>query len=184
MMATSINKISELIDLWREIKRKQFSLTSSIISDFYTINKSIVEIQREKNSQESCYFNTFDFFHLDEKMHSHIIAYLLDPTAAHGQSKLFLYEFLKLANISYSKDSQKDNWVVTAEKGRVDVLLKRKNPHSVIIIENKVHNAGDQPNQLYRYWFWEIYRPKSGLYPTYASDNQDRYKIIYLSPSD
>lgn len=54
--------------------------------------------------------------------------------------------------------SDNENWTVTAEKGRVDILLKRTHPHSVIIIENKSNYANDQENQLYRYWHQEIYK--------------------------
>ena len=81
--------------------------------------------------------------------------------------------------------SDNENWIVTAEKGRIDVLLKRVQPHSVVVIENKSNYADDQNHQLYRYWYQEIYKtiserhlPKDYiLYPP-----ERYYQLLYLSP--
>ena len=59
----------------------------------------------------------------------------------HGQGKLFLSAFLEY--IGFKKDKGNEEWIVTAEKGRVDVLLRRLNPLGAIIIENKSNWAGD-----------------------------------------
>lgn len=61
-------------------------------------------------------------------------------------------------------------------------MLKRYNPHSVIIIENKSNWAGDQPNQLYRYWLENIHRSDNDLLPEFYSKHQE-YKIVYLVPN-
>lgn len=97
----------------------------------------------------------------------------------HGQENRFINLLLKRINVNYGEN---DEWISTAETGRVDVMLKRYNPHSVIIIENKSNWAGDQPNQLYRYWFENIHRSDNDLLPEFYSKHQE-YKIVYLVPN-
>lgn len=53
-----------------------------------------------------------------------------------------------LEYIGFEKDEGNEEWIITAEEGRVDVLLRRQNPLGAVIIENKSNWAGDQPNQL------------------------------------
>lgn len=59
----------------------------------------------------------------------------------HGQGNSFLQLFLKHIGLD-TQDG--DEWIFTAEAGRVDVMLKRFHPSSVVIIENKSNWAGDQ----------------------------------------
>lgn len=98
----------------------------------------------------------------------------------HGQGKLFLSAFLEY--IGFKKDKGNEEWIVTAEKGRVDVLLKRLNPLGAIIIENKSNWAGDQPNQLYRYWYENIHKREEDCNTDYYSKHPE-YKIVYLVPN-
>jgi len=147
---------------------------------------NLVEIHDQaliKNKETSCDFNMLELFHIGETQHSFLLAYFLNPNAEHGQKHLFLNVFLDLLKIERLNNNE--NWIVTAEKGRVDVLLKRTQPHSVIVIENKSNYATDQNHQLYRYWYQEIYktireRPSSDdliLYPP-----ERFYQLLYLSP--
>lgn len=136
-----------------------------------------------KNSETSYNFNVFSFFTVGEKQHSYILAYLLNPASQHGQGHLFLNIFLDLLGIE--RISDKENWVVTAEKGRIDILLKRIYPHSVIVIENKSNYASDQNHQLYRYWYQEIYRSimERHLPAEYIPNPPEKYyQLLYLSP--
>lgn len=112
---------------------------------------------RERNRLESSHLNVFQFFSPGETTHSRLLAYFLDPRAQHGQGTLFLAEFLRLLGISEPDSSTAHDWAVTAEIGRVDVLIRRVHPHTVVVIENKSNYAVDQPNQLYRYWHQEIW---------------------------
>lgn len=136
---------------------------------------------QELNARTSCDFNPLRFFSIGETTHSRILAYLLDPRAQHGQGYIFLQIFLEQIGI---KDRE-GPWIVTAEIGRVDVLIKRyRHPHSAILIENKCHYAIDQPNQLYRYWYQEIYLPNVDINPRGDMPySPDRYRIVYL-PAD
>ena len=51
------------------------------------------------------------------------------------------------------------------------------------MIENKSENAIDQPNQLYRYWYYQIYTPTKSLGTKYSLGKKDKYRIVYL-PSE
>jgi len=82
-------------------------------------------------------------------------------------------------------------WEVCIEAGRIDILLRRQDPHTVIVIENKSNFAIDQTSQLYRYWYEYIYQPNQQdrsidflSEQTYSQEGvRRRYRIIYLSPA-
>src|SRR5690606_34578014 len=93
----------------------------------------------------------------------------------HGEGPLFLHSFLEHIGIEEPKCGE---WRVTIEAGRVDILLVRKNPLSVVIVENKARGAVDQPSQLYRYWFNEIFKRAPKLDYADVAINR-RFKIIY-----
>ena len=134
--------------------------------------------RKQKNKQESCDFNVFSFFKVDEAKHSSLLAFLLNPYESHGQGNLFLKNFLKRLNIL---NPNSNNWTVTAEKDRIDILLTRVNPHSIIIIENKSNRAVDQQFQIYRYWYHQIHKRKYQI--DYATDEyKQKYQIVYLTP--
>jgi len=136
-----------------------------------------------RNRETSCDFNMLSLFRIGETQHSFLLAYFLNPNAEHGQKHLFLNLFLDLLKIERFSDDE--NWIVTAEKGRIDVLLKRVQPHSVIVIENKSNYANDQKHQLYRYWHQEIYKAISekNLPKEYILNPPERYyQLLYLSP--
>ena len=171
-----LENYQQILDRFSDTKK---NLTNNYISAFkgiLTDFKSKKEEAIERNRKTSCDFNPlWEFVKLNETMHSKMLAYLLDPHAEHGQKDLFLQPFLRRIGIA---DPEKGVWVVTPEKERVDIMLKRREPNSVVIIENKSNGADDQPNQLYRYWHKEMFRN-----PQYGDDKTDYYKIVYL-PGD
>ena len=175
---------SNLLACYEKLKAKKESETlafiHAVIADYQLANEKI----KEKNKTQSVLFNPLTFFPIGETMHSFLIANLINPNAAHGQGSLFLISFLKLLDIEVYKN---DNWIVTAEVGRIDILLKRNHPHTVVVIENKSNYASDQENQLYRYWFQEIYLPnykKLGDKTVEQTTNSNNYQIVYLTPAD
>ncbi len=151
-----------------------------LLDNYKTLRKNVAE----KNTEKGVGFNVFHFFNVNETKHSELIAHLLNPHANHGQGKLFLIAFLKHIGI---EAPEKGHWVVTAEKGRIDVLLKRLDPHSVVVIENKSNYAGDQSHQLYRYWHQEIHYHNPNRDKINYSDKEGTkkyYQIIYLTPDE
>jgi hypothetical protein len=156
------------------------SIQRTFILEFVKIKSNAEEI----NSLTSCDLNIFKMFGVGETMHSYLITNLLNPGGNQGQKQLFLNIFLDMLNINRYHDYE--NWVVTAEKGRIDILLKRIQPHSVIVIENKSNYAIDQENQIYRYWYQEIYstiRNKNFPENFILNPPSEFYQLIYLSPS-
>lgn len=177
-------KLKEYRDILELFSEQKESLTKNYISAFeeiLTAFKPIKEEAIENNRKTSCNFNPLkQFVKLNETMHSKMLAFLLNPKGKHGQGNLFLFDFLNRIGIA---EPDKGEWIITAEKERVDILLKRKEPSSVVVIENKSNGAADQPNQIYRYWHKEMYRN-----PEYQKiKDKDLlskyYKIIYL-PAD
>lgn len=144
-------------------------------------------LEDQKRHQEDGHnFNIFEIlnrkfgFRVMEKMHSRLIKYLLDRDANHGQGERFLFLMLNKLGVEAPEQGR---WVVTAEQGGVDILLKREEPHSVIIIENKSNWAVDQPNQLYRYWYNHIFLYTQRGDERFYGENREYYRVIYLPPN-
>jgi len=164
------------------------SFSNEVNENLFQIVQSAVVIHKlseKQNEQTSCDLNVFRMFGVGETMHSFILAHLLNPNSDHGQKYLFLNIFLDLLGIKRLSDNE--NWIVTAEKGRIDILLKRNHPHSVIVIENKSNYAGDRENQLYRYWYWEIYKAIGNIHLSedyILNPPKEYYQLIYLTPTN
>ena len=175
---------SELLASLEKISSIKASETLAFIDNVIADDQLADKKIKQKNKTQSVLFNPLTFFPIGETMHSFLIANLIDPNASHGQGNLFLKSFLKLLDIEVFEN---DNWIVTAETGRIDVLLRRHHPHTVVVIENKSNYASDQENQLYRYWFQEIYLPnqkKFGDKTVEQTTNNKNYQVIYLTPAD
>lgn len=183
---TSLQSITEVISSSInsiQLKRNFFGNIS-----FNEINEWHVAVQadNEKHIKTGHNFNVFQLlreqfgFSIQETMHSKLIKFLLDTKETHGQGNVFLLEILKILNI---ESPEIGTWFVTAEVGRIDVLLERKFPQSIIIIENKSNWANDQKNQLYRYWYQAIFQKTKEHSKKFYDNNTHKYKIIYLVPN-
>lgn len=157
--------------------RKTIELCSSIMKD--------IKAERMSNTKMGKYVNVFslwnEFSGISEPIHSRILHFFLSDNPMHGQGKLFLSAFLEY--IGFEKDKGNEEWIITAEEGRVDVLLRRLNPLGAVIIENKSNWAEDQPNQLYRYWYENIHKCEEDSDTDYYSKHPE-YKIVYLVPDE
>lgn len=129
-------------------------------------------------------FNVFSILRVQsyENYHSLFIADLLNPNGSHGQYDLYLRLFLNELNILSNYNELKSAKVITekqvgnissdySEGGRIDIFIEHEIKN--IIIENKVY-AGDQPNQLARYYKFDskshiIYLTLDGKKPTAES---------------
>jgi PD-(D/E)XK nuclease superfamily len=131
---------------------------------------------RIRNRMDGRLFNPLRFFPIGETKHSELLGYLLKPEANHGQGNTFLLSFLKMLDVP---EPERGQWSVTVESSRVDIMIRRTNPSSVIIIENKSHGAVDQYNQLYRYWYKHIHL-NNPLLDYDSEDTKRAFQIIYL----
>jgi len=183
-----LNSWHNIVNDWNDISKntKQNIIREINLQDIVSWHKVFL-IDENRNKFDGHNFNVFDLleeefnFKIYETMHSKLLKFFLDTRASHGQGNSFLIEFLQLLGITQPGEGI---WHVTAEQGKVDILLHRSEPESVIIIENKSNWANDQPNQLYRYWYNAIYSKTKNSKKEFYNQNSDRYKIVYLAPTD
>ena len=132
----------------------------------------------KKEKEEGKRFNVFSALNMcsDEmRLHSRLLATLLNPKASHGLGNEFLKLFLIALGlpedyITYCKEQIVERpigEVTEATGGRIDIILEDRG-HAVII-ENKIY-AGDQPNQLLRYHNYGV--------KTFGENN---FKLVYLT---
>ena len=132
----------------------------------------------KKEKEEGKCFNVFSALNMcsDEvRLHSRLLATLLNPKANHGLGNEFLKSFLIALGlpedyITYCKEQIVERpigEVIEATGGRIDIILEDRG-HAVII-ENKIY-AGDQPNQLLRYHNYGI-----------KMFGENNFKLVYLT---
>jgi hypothetical protein len=105
-------------------------------------------------------FNLFELIsdhYYRETFHSDILNSILDPSAKHQGGNIYLELFLKFIRSLNAKINLPDysKAEVVKEEDRIDILIKgqvdAKGLKHAIIIENKINNACDQPEQLPTY---------------------------------
>ena len=132
----------------------------------------------KKEKEEGKCFNVFSALDIcsDEmRLHSRLLATLLNPKASHGLGNEFLKLFLIALGlpedyITYCKEQIVERpigEVTETTGGRIDIILEDRG-HAVII-ENKIY-AGDQPNQLLRYHNYGV-----------KQFGENNFKLVYLT---
>jgi len=159
----------------REHRDRRIQLCKAVVDRWAAWKRKDLEHQRLTSES----FRPLSLITIRETNHSLLLGELLNPEGGHGQGRLFLESFLERIGID---NPAAGNWSVTIEAGRVDILLRRSEPASVVIIENKPHDAVDQPNQLYRYWLQEIHEEHPQL-DYEAAKTQSQFKVLFL-PSE
>lgn len=171
-----LSEVAAVITAFSEIRRLLLGRALAAADNFIAEYVGRRDEARELNRNESGDFNLLQLLGIGELQHSFLLGTLLNPSGAHGQGGLFLRTFLKALAIEWA---ERDTWTVTVGFGYLDICVRKSNPYSVIIIENKSNGAPDQPNQLYRYWYQWIELPRR-MNPACGSDrHQDR--ILYLA---
>ena len=139
---------------------------------FENIDKEIERIEREKQNNGFNLFTISSYNSYLENFHSDVIALLLSPKERHLQKEKFFKLFLSFLIEKYGAiidENNYQNYEVLREKGRIDIWIKDKISKRCIIIENKINDAIDMPNQIERYY---DYASEKG----YLVDN-----IVYLT---
>lgn len=132
----------------------------------------------KKEEEEGKCFNVFSALNMcsDEvRLHSRLLATLLNPEANHGLGNEFLKLFLIALGlpedyITHCKEQIVERpigEVTETNGGRIDIILEDR--EHAVIIENKIY-AGDQPNQLLRYYNYGV--------KTFGENN---FKLVYLT---
>ena len=155
---------------------REFASQLKPIIDF--VDKKQLEQQSKRERGEL--FNVFEAFRIDhsELAWSSFLATLLDPNGCHGCGDVFLkafpflptgFDHTKVTEITPEKGIGKLDKVNKESGGRIDIFVQDTNGNT-LIIENKIY-AGDQENQLYRYWKHAV----SG------KDNITNFQLVYLT---
>lgn len=105
-------------------------------------------------------FNVFTLtsdIYYRENYHSDLICAFLNPQENHQQGNLFLNVLIDMLNHQFSKKvkiNKRDylESISKREDGHIDVLILSDYSKHCIIIENKIHGAGDMPRQLPQYY--------------------------------
>lgn len=147
----------------------------SKLSDMHNAEQD--RLQKEEKEGEN--FNVFSALNIcsDEmRLHSRLLATLFNPKANHGLGNEFLRQFLVTAikvddnYITHCNESIAERYVGEVTEttgGRIDIILE-DGKHG-IIIENKIY-AGDQPNQLLRYYNYGV-----------KQFGENNFKLVYLT---
>jgi len=123
------------------------------MKNYKNLFEQIKQFKKEQEKQKQRGLNNYNILttvlkeHDEVRLHSRMIASLLDPSGEHYQSTLFLDKFLEVLNVSNFKIDSK-NCSVYGEYKNIDIYITDGNKH--IILENKVY-ATDQPKQIKRY---------------------------------
>lgn len=147
-MNESISKYSKILHLnnsfsdWKSFEKQR---KSKIAIDL--IKKFEYEYYSELNKLPYR-LNLMDELRSNENAHSKILSKLLMYPPA-------LYSFLEFLNESTDSNFNLDiklikEPIITSERMRIDVLIRETNKYA-IIIENKIHKANEQTNQIANY---------------------------------
>ncbi len=113
-----------------------------MIQNLKFVNK--YQVEKDKLIENAPYhLNIIDEVHADENAHSRILVKILQYQEVNQYSNLI--SFLKYLDIGENPTNPK----IHAEKNRIDATIIDDN--YAVIIENKIHNAVDQDEQLKRY---------------------------------
>lgn len=158
-------------------KNHKFSFCNELTIEKFPMFFADFTIKSFPKIEHPSELNFFRKIHITEPQHSSFLGDLLNPQGSHQQGDIFLKFFFDVLGIKYSKE---DLWTVTIESERFDIRIATRKRDKIIIIENKSNGADDQPNQLYRYWFYGIYLPQKN----FVNESECYKRILYLSPSD
>ena len=174
---------------------------NDLLSRVFDLHRAEQERIRQEEKEGKC-FNVFSTLCLcsdETRLHSRLLAALLNPKANHGLGNAFLESFLRAIGlppdyISGCKEpivERSIGRITDAAGGRIDIILEDGKQRHAIIIENKIY-ANDQRNQLLRYRnygkeqfgernFKLVYLTLYGCEPSEHSLGGEKFEVIKLS---
>ena len=164
-----IKEVFTFLDKITDLKLSSTKQLMSFISKF-------MEKHRKAEANLAYHINLIDELHAGENAHSRILAKLLQQKTPYGKFEIlesfikYIRENSKEKSVSFQK-VQIENPNITQEILRIDLWIRDNN--YAIIVENKVHWARDESEQLARY----IDKTKAEGY-----DEKQIY-VVYLSPT-
>ncbi len=140
----------------------------NLLNQFHLISKKYQEMDAVSGDNFNI-FKILGFSTSEVRTHSALLAELLNTKGEHLQGRVFLDLFLEVIDSKIKSENfikkfdefETSNSQAVAEfyvgkktddaGGYIDILIREKGMRNSIIIENKIH-AGDQENQLWRYY--------------------------------
>lgn len=171
------------------ISTDSFNNTDSFnIKSLFSLCDSFMKTYEKESRNLPYHINLLDIFWAKENIHSRILAELFKQNS---DQKFEVFEsFINYLNTLKHTQIKVKKPIITAERERIDILIKEHD--YALIIENKIHDAIDQPNQLARYidkmkleglkknQIYIIYLTRDGSKipnpDTWTSPNGDNYK--------
>lgn len=157
-------------------------MTELEIKNFYSIAKTKIklteQVKKYYGKEIAPYFNSFDFWWIDENKVSKILAFFLDPNQKHEQGDIYLKHFLKKFDLDFFKFDEDDIINIYCELKtdngrRIDIAIIKNSFEQAIAIENKIYvDTADQNNQIKDYVDF------------LTKETNDNFCLIYLSPQD
>lgn len=122
-------------------------LTLEKINSVFELYKTIIKKEVEKKLPY--HINVIDLLWANENAHSRILAHLLKQND-NGKFEILENFCRYLSRKNENFNLKISNPIITFEKDRIDILVQQDKDFA-LIIENKIHNASDQSEQLKRY---------------------------------
>jgi len=114
-------------------------------------SNQFMQLYEKEKAKLPYHINLLDIVGASEPKHSRILLQLFRYTSPDGEYTLLKSFFRHIAEKHKTQwDIDIESPVISAERENIDLWVRETLKYSVII-ENKIHNAGDQPNQLARY---------------------------------
>lgn len=138
----TFNFIGEIINLQLNYQVEQFSNVEKLCN-------AIKTIKTEEEKRLPYHINIIDLLWANENAHSRILAHLLEQND-NGKFEILENFYRYLSSINENFQLKISNPTISSEKYRIDILVQQEKDFA-IIIENKIHYATDQSEQLKRY---------------------------------
>ncbi len=185
--------INEMFSLSSSVDNFILEEKKSIFNNVLKLSNSFMPIYKEEKEKLPYHINILNLIWANENAHSRIFRKLLNQNSL-GKYDILeqFYDYLNTIKPNFNNTPIKPQ--ITNEKERIDLLIKDKD--FALIIENKIHGAKDQPNQLARYidkvgkgikeeQIWIIYLTRNGGEPEDQSwgDYKEKFKERFIELS-
>ena len=152
----NIDKISQSLSDWNIMIDSHVCSINDILSS-NVIHWIIKEYNEKGVDKIDLGFNVFTLIsdlYYRENFHRDIIFEFLNPNGSHKQGDKYLMLFLDMLDIRhfYFQNAIVEKEYPTSDRRRIDTIITDKVSKKVIIIENKMNNAGDMYRQLPDYY--------------------------------
>lgn len=142
--------LMENIDLINVIARKDNEISTHFIKSIITISDNFANCYKIQKDNLPYHLNLIDELHANENAHSRILVKLFGYKL---NNKFLILEsfvnFIRQKKEKFDFNHTFSQPKITPEKHRIDALVLDKD--FAIIVENKIHNAKDQSEQLKNY---------------------------------